>query len=106
MEEFVRVASTSDIADGEFMAVEVGSEIVLLSRFAGELFAVAEACTHAGGPLGDGYQDGETIECPWHASRFSMKTGEVEEQPAARALTRYSVRIDGDDVLVGPPLTD
>ncbi len=106
MDEFIRFASASDIADGEFMTVEIGNEIILLSRFAGEFFAVAEACTHANGPLGDGYQDGETIECPWHASRFSMKTGEVEKQPAARPLARYSVRIDGDDVLVGPPITD
>ncbi len=106
MEEFIRVAGTSDIADGEFMTVEVGNEIILLSRFKGEFFAVAEACTHAKGPLGDGSQDGETIECPWHGSRFSMKTGQVENPPAAEALTRYSVRIDGDDILVGPPLTD
>ena len=106
MDDFKRVAGASDIEDGEFMTVEVGNEIILLSRFAGEFFAVAEACTHANGPLGDGYQDDETIECPWHASRFSMKTGEVEKQPAARALARYSVRVDGDDVLVGPAITD
>ena len=106
MDDYKRVAGASDIADGEFMTVEVGNEIVLLSRFAGEFFAVAEACPHANGPLGDGYQDGETIECPWHASRFSMKTGEVQSQPAAEALTRYSVRLEGDDVLVGPPITE
>ena len=103
MEDFVRVAGTSAIADGEFMTVEVGSEIILLSRFAGEFFAVAEACTHANGPLGDGIQDGETIECPWHASRFNMRTGDVEKQPATKALACYSVRIDGDDILLGPP---
>ncbi len=106
MEEFVRVAGRSDIEDGEFMTVEVGNEIIVLSRFAGDFFAVAEACTHAGGPLGDGYQDGETIECPWHASRFSLRTGRVEKQPADKALGRYAVRVDGEDVLVGPPLTD
>ncbi len=106
MPEFTRVAGTSDIEDGEFMTVEVGNEIIVLSRFAGEFFAVAEACTHAGGPLGDGYQDGETIECPWHASRFNMKTGEPEKAPADRPLGRYAVRIDGDDVLIGPRLTD
>lgn len=106
MDEYIRVAGASDIADGEFMTVDVGNETILLSRFAGDFFAVAEACTHANGPLGDGYQDGETIECPWHASRFSMKTGEVESQPAAEALTRYSIRVEGDDVLVGPPIKD
>ncbi len=106
MEEFIRVAGTSDIADGEFMTVEVGSEIVLLSRFDGEFFAVAEACTHASGPLGDGYQDGETIECPWHGSRFSMKTGDPEKAPADKPLSRYTVRVDGDNVFVGPALTD
>ncbi len=104
MDEYIRVAGASDLADGEFMTVEVGKEIILLSRFAGEFFAVEEACTHANGPLGDGFQDGETIECPWHASRFSMRTGEPEKAPADRPLGRYAIRVDGDDVLVGPLL--
>ena len=106
MNEYKRVAGASDIEDGEFMTVEAGNDIILLSRFAGEFYAVAEACTHANGPLGDGYQDGETIECPWHASRFNMKTGAVEKQPATTALTRYSVRVEGDDVLLGPSIAD
>ena len=106
MPEFIRVAGISDIADGEFMTVEVGNEIVLLSRFDEEFFAVAEACTHENGPLGDGSQDGETIECLWHGGRFSMKTGRVEDQPAADGLTRYQARLDDYNILVGPAPTD
>ena len=56
----------------------------------------------SGGPLADGWLNGDEVECPWHGSRFCVKTGEVVKQPATEPVARYSVRIEGDDVYVGP----
>ena len=54
MDDFVSVAKTSDLSDGEIMLVEVGDERIALSRIGGSFYAMAEVCTHAGGPLSEG----------------------------------------------------
>lgn len=102
MDEFVSVAKTSDLSDGEIMLVEVGEERIALSRIDGSFYAIGEVCSHAEGPLSDGTVDDEEVECPWHGSRFNLKTGEVTSPPADEAVTRYAVRLESDDVLVGP----
>ncbi|MCH7746029.1 MAG: non-heme iron oxygenase ferredoxin subunit [Chloroflexi bacterium] len=104
MENFVKVASASDLPVGEIMVVDIGDERILLSNIEGEFYAINEACSHARGPLADGPVDGAEVECPWHGSRFSLKTGEATNSPAVKSVPCYAVRVDGDDVLVGPPL--
>ncbi len=102
MDDFVSVAKTSDLSDGEIMLVEVGDERIALSRIDGSFYAIGEVCPHAEGPLSEGAVDDEEVECPWHGSRFNLKTGEVTSPPAGEPVARYAVRLEGDDVLVGP----
>jgi nitrite reductase/ring-hydroxylating ferredoxin subunit len=42
---------------------------------AGELLAVQSFCPHLMGPLFQGTVSGETVTCPWHQWRFSLRTG-------------------------------
>ena len=102
MEGFVRVADTSDLSDGEIMLVEVDEERIPLSNVEGNFYAIAEVCTHAEGPLSEGYVEDGEVECPWHGSRFDLRTGENTNPPASDRLQRYSVRVEGKDILVGP----
>ena len=102
MDDFVSVAKTTDLSDGEIMLVEVGDERIALSRIDGSFYAIGEVCPHAEGPLSEGIVDDDQVECPWHGSRFNVKTGEVTSPPAGEAVARYAVRLEGDDVLVGP----
>ncbi len=102
MDDFVSVAKTSDLSEGEVMLVEAGDERIALSRIDGSFYAIGEVCPHAEGPLSEGIVDDEEVECPWHGSRFNLKTGEVTSPPAGEPVARYAVRLQGDDVLVGP----
>ncbi len=102
MDDFVSVAKTSDLSEGEVMLVEVGDERIALSRIDGSFYAIGEVCPHAEGPLSEGIVDDAEVECPWHGSRFNLKTGEVTSPPAGEPVARYAVRLQGDDVLVGP----
>ncbi len=43
--------------------------------------ALANSCPHAGGPLADGYRDGNRIECPWHGWSFDLETGACQQVP-------------------------
>lgn len=102
MEGFVKVARAGDIKRGEMKAVEVDGERILIANVGGELYAVAEACTHEDFPLGEGFLEGAEVECALHGSRFNVRTGEPSQEPATEPLKRYAVRVEGGDVLVGP----
>ncbi len=102
MEGFVKVAVTADLPSGELMLVEVENERIVLANVDGQYYALTDVCTHAECPLSDGELEGEVLECPCHGSQFDVRTGEVVGPPANEPLTRYAVRIERDDILVGP----
>jgi 3-phenylpropionate/trans-cinnamate dioxygenase ferredoxin subunit len=102
-QDFVKAASTDELSPGQMKLVEMGEERILLVNLEGEYHAVDEVCTHAFAPLSEGDLSGEEVECPLHGSVFSARTGEVLTPPAGDALIVYQVRVEGGDVLIGPP---
>jgi nitrite reductase/ring-hydroxylating ferredoxin subunit/uncharacterized membrane protein len=69
-------------------------EDVLLYRDAGRITALANRCSHRGGPLHKGEIDGaeRTVTCPWHASIFELETGEIRRGPASSPQPTYEAR--------------
>jgi nitrite reductase/ring-hydroxylating ferredoxin subunit len=51
--------------------------------------------------LSDGFIEGNEIECPLHAARFEISTGQCLAPPADRDLVTYAVKVEGDEVFVG-----
>ena len=102
MAESVPVAKVGELAAGEMKLVETGDRAIVLLNVEGELYALDNECTHAGCDLADGDLEGNILECPCHGSRFNVVTGAVENPPAVEPVPTYPVRIEGDDVLVGP----
>ncbi|MDT0633184.1 FAD-dependent oxidoreductase [Rubrivirga sp. S365] len=103
MPDFVRVASVSDLADGEMRQVSADGTDVLLSRVDGRFHACTAFCTHYGAPLATGALSGTTVVCPWHHAAFDVASGALCEPPALDALRTFEVKIEGDDVLVRVP---
>lgn len=100
MGNFIKVATTGDLSPGKAMKVEVNDEEVALFNLDGTYYAIGDVCTHAGGPLSEGELEGEEVECPWHGSRFNVRTGEVLTPPAPKAVESYSVKVEGEDILI------
>ncbi|HJW48645.1 MAG TPA: DUF2231 domain-containing protein [Candidatus Limnocylindria bacterium] len=68
---------------------------VFLVQLDGKVYAMGNTCTHAGGPLNEGKWVGGDrceIECPWHASRFCVKDGDVKGGPATFPQVRIDTR--------------
>ena len=109
MAQFVKVAKESELPDtegtfevveGKGTLVEVEGNRIALFNLGGEIYALDNACTHVGGPLSQGRVEDDEVECPWHGSRFDIRTGEVRMFPAKEDVATYKVRVTDDDVEV------
>ena len=81
-----------DLADGGMIGGHVGDEPVLLARRGDEFFAIGSSCSHYGGPLADGLVVADTVRCPWHHARFSLRTGEAVGAPAFNPVSCWRVQ--------------
>jgi 3-phenylpropionate/trans-cinnamate dioxygenase ferredoxin subunit len=97
---FVEVAKIGDVEPGSVKYVGAGEEEIALCNVDGEYYAIADVCTHDGGPLDQGTLDGHIIECPRHGARFDVRTGAVKALPAILPIPTYELRVEGDRVLV------
>ncbi len=87
-------------AVGEMKQVRAGAVAMLLVRTSGGVRALADRCTHRGGPLSDGEMQDDCIVCPWHDSAFAVADGAVVRGPATRPQPVYELRIDGGQIQV------
>jgi glycine betaine catabolism B len=98
--DFVRVSDTKDIQPSHMKEVQVDGEKICIVNVEGKYYAIGSICTHEGGPLADGTLEGYEVECPWHGSKFDVRTGEVKNPPASEPEPRYQVKVDGTNLLV------
>lgn len=97
---FVKVANVGDVPPGRVRVVEIGREDVALCNVNGDIYAVANVCTHDDGPLGEGYLLGDEIECPRHGARFCVRSGEVKTLPAIIPIPIFAVKVEGAEIFV------
>ncbi len=96
MPEFVTVAQTADVPQGEMLLVELEDEDIAIANIGGTYYAFGAECTHAGGPLDEGDLEGETLTCPWHGGQFDVKTGEVLGPASSGGYTHLPSEGRGD----------
>jgi ferredoxin-NADP reductase/nitrite reductase/ring-hydroxylating ferredoxin subunit len=99
-EDFVMVADTKDIRPSHMREVQVDGENICVVNVDGKYYAIGSICTHEGGPLADGTLEGYEVECPWHGSKFDVRTGEVMSPPASEPELTYQVKVDGNIILI------
>ena len=93
-DRYAPVIDAKELEDGGLHRVELEGEAVVVAQCGdGDVCAISAVCSHMGGPLDEGTRDGETVICPWHASRFDLRTGAVEGGPAVFPQPRYETRI-------------
>ncbi|WP_412542901.1 bifunctional 3-phenylpropionate/cinnamic acid dioxygenase ferredoxin subunit [Longispora sp. K20-0274] len=97
MGEAVRVCGVEEVREGRSLwvsAADAGwSEPVAVFCEGGEFFALDDTCTHEEASLSEGFVEDGCVECPLHASRFSLRTGEVVADPATRPVRAHLVEV-------------
>src|SRR5215213_1601370 len=99
-EDFVKVADAKDISPSHMKEVEVNGQNICVANVEGKYYAIGSICTHEGGPLADGSLEGYEVECPWHNSKFDVRTGEVTSPPASEPEPAYEVKVEGNNILI------
>ena len=97
----IPVCPLSELPPGE--AVRIVTDVpIAVFNVDGELFAVDDTCTHQDASFADGWLEGCHIECPLHASRFDLRTGQVTGPPAKRPIRTHTVSVQDGTVFVTP----
>ena len=95
MADFVKVATTRELAPGQGKIVEVQGKEIALFNIGGEYFAIDNMCTHEEASLADGEISGFEVTCPLHGAKFDVRSGQVLGPPAYDDVTSYPVRMCG-----------
>jgi nitrite reductase/ring-hydroxylating ferredoxin subunit/uncharacterized membrane protein len=94
-QQFTPVLDETELAGNAMKSAELDGTPVLITRnAAGKVCAIANTCSHLGGPLAEGSRDGDVVTCPWHGSRFDLCSGRVIEGPAVFPQPRYEARVE------------
>lgn len=94
------VLAEKDLPENKLTRIEVDDKRVLLVKQEGEIYAIAEVCSHLGGPLAEGALEGDTVRCPWHGSCFSLKDGSVVDGPTTHPQPCYETRVRNGQIEV------
>lgn len=74
-----------------------------LFKVAGKVYCLDNRCTHVGGPLCEGVLSEYIVRCPWHGSRFDVRSGQVVGPPARTPVQSYPTTIEGGRVWADIP---
>ncbi len=89
----------SELPKGSGRSLQIDGQRVALFNVGGKYYALADACLHRGGPLGDGHLEGANVTCPWHAWDFDVKTGECQTMKGLKQKT-YKTKTKNGEVFV------
>jgi len=92
-DDFLPACAVAALPEGQPRRVEVSGQPILLLRSGDRVYAIGAVCSHYGAPLEEGKLQGDTIQCPWHFSRFALADGSVCEGPACAGVPAYEVRV-------------
>jgi len=100
MSEWIDVAAQDELAAGQRRIVETEIGPIAVFNLDGELFAIADVCTHDGGELASGKCEGDQIICPRHGARFCIRDGRALSPPAFENIETFALRIEENVIQV------
>jgi 3-phenylpropionate/trans-cinnamate dioxygenase ferredoxin component len=102
---WVKAAALEELLEGSAVGVEVHGVKLCLVRAEGEVYALADNCSHRDFPLSLGEVDAEacTITCEWHGAAFGLRDGQAACPPATRPVPVFQARVEQGDIYVDLP---
>jgi nitrite reductase/ring-hydroxylating ferredoxin subunit/uncharacterized membrane protein len=98
--DFTEAIAEAELTDGKPAKATVDGVPLMILKVGTKIYAMADKCSHLGGPLSEGTVEGDSIVCPWHGSRFCLADGHVENGPATNKQPVLAVEIENGKILV------
>jgi nitrite reductase/ring-hydroxylating ferredoxin subunit len=95
------VAPTADVQPGRPHTVAVDGREIAIFNVGGRFYAIDNTCPHQGAPLAEGWIEGTTITCPWHAWCFRLTDG-MMTLGAFASVDTFAVKVADETVFVDP----
>jgi len=99
-DHWTSVLAETELAEGQPRQVVTGDAAILLVRDGGQVHALANRCSHLGGPLNEGEIVEGCVQCPWHGSVFRLRDGHIVRGPASAPQPTYDVRVQAGQIEV------
>lgn len=106
--DWYRIAQSADglkeLQKGEdIITVKAAGKLICIVNSKNGIYALNSKCPHAGGPLGEGFIDGNGhIVCPWHRYKFDPATGRSSGEESYYVKC-YPINETGEGIFVGIP---
>ena len=94
---YTQVADINDLQEGTGKRIEVNGKTVALFKVKGEIFAISDACAHAGANLSEGTVEDNCVICPRHGFDFDLKTGNSSR---GCQVQTFQVKIENNKVFL------
>lgn len=98
--DYVAAMAEAELSEDQPVRVDVDGVRVVLVRTAGSVHALGEQCAHLGGPLSEGWIYRGSLVCPWHGSRYDLKTGRAVSGPSTAPQPCFQTRLRNGQVEV------
>lgn len=98
--EFTPVLAADALPANQPTAAQTGDLKLVLVKQGEKIYALADSCSHYGGPLSEGTLEGNCVVCPWHGSRFRLTDGHNEDGPATFSQPCFETRVNGGQIEV------
>ena len=80
-EEYIEVAKTSQIDDGQLMHIEISDKEILIANINGKFYAMDDRCSHMNARLSLGNISKNIVTFPFHAAKFEVTSGKKIGEP-------------------------
>jgi nitrite reductase (NADH) small subunit len=97
----VKAGTLSEIPPGAVREIESGDATYALCNVEGTLHCINGICPHAGGPLGQGILEGDTLICPLHGWEFDCRTGQSVSDDLQ--VETFPVTVENGNIFIEVP---
>lgn len=102
-EIWMDVCLLDELGPGQTKVVYLEGKQIGVFNVAGQIYALNNRCSHARGPLTEGEIDQKEacVVCPWHYTKFDLKTGKAIDGLVKTPVDTYEVKIQNNLISIG-----
>jgi nitrite reductase/ring-hydroxylating ferredoxin subunit len=96
------LCNAADVRPDLPLEAELNGQVYAVFSVDGQYYITENSCTHGPGLLSEGTVDSEEIECPFHAGRFHIPTGQPTVPPCTVPLRVWTAHLMDDTIFIDP----